>query len=81
MDISLAGFKNIATNVMFDAYSVCFALADGRNISAPLSWFPRLMNATGKERDNWQLIGQGSGVRWPDINEDISIPGLLGLPD
>lgn len=69
-----------ATAVSFDANSVCFSLADGRSISAPLAWFPRLMEATDQERENWRLIGRGSGVHWPDIDEDISIPDLLGFP-
>lgn len=81
MNTSPAKYENIATGVSFDAHSVYFSLADGRSISAPLAWFPRLMKATDKERGNWRLIGRGSGVHWPDIDEDISIPGLLGLPD
>lgn len=81
MNTSLARHENIATHVSFDAHSVCFDLADGRSISAPLAWFPRLMKATDEERRHWRLIGRGSGVHWPDVDEDISIPGLLGLPD
>ena len=52
-------------------------LSDGRTISVPLSWFPRLVHATLKERSNWRLIGKGHGVHWPDIDEDISVEGLL----
>jgi hypothetical protein len=52
-------------------------LSDGRTISVPLGWFPRLAHATKKERNNWRLIGKGQGIHWPDIDEDISIEGLL----
>ncbi len=56
-------------------------LSDGRTISVPLSWFPRLVHATLAERSNWRLIGKGHGVHWPDIDEDISIEGLLAGRD
>ena len=52
-------------------------LSDGRTISVPLAWFPRLMHSTQKERNNWRLIGRGYGIHWKDIDEDISIEGLL----
>ena len=52
-------------------------LADGRSISAPLEWFPRLAHASPAERGNWQIGGGGNGVRWPDLDEDISVEGLL----
>ena len=52
-------------------------LSDGRTISVPLSWFPRLVNATQEERNNWRLIGRGHGIHWEDLDEDISIEGLL----
>ena len=52
-------------------------LSDGRTISVPLSWHPRLVYATPQERSNWQLIGGGQGIHWPDLDEDISIEGLL----
>jgi len=52
-------------------------LGDGRTISVPLAWFPRLVHATPKERNNWRLIGKGEGIHWEDLNEDISIEGLL----
>lgn len=68
-------------NVRFDEDSFYFDLADGRTISAPLAWFPRLMNATQEQRTNWERIGRGYGIHWPDIDEDISALGLLGLPD
>ena len=52
-------------------------LSDGRTISVPLVWYPRLAHATQAERDNWRLIGQGQGVHWEDLDEDISVEGLL----
>jgi len=52
-------------------------LADGRELSAPLAWFPRLMEASDDQRRNWRLIGRGHGLHWPDVDEDISIASLL----
>lgn len=52
-------------------------LSDGRTISVPLAWYPRLVHATQKERDNWELIGEGQGIRWPDLDEDLSVEGLI----
>ena len=52
-------------------------LSDGRTISVPLAWYPRLVYATQDERDNWELIGDGQGIRWPDLDEDILVEALL----
>lgn len=52
-------------------------LNDGRAISAPLAWFPRLLHASSKERGRWRLIGRGQGIHWDDLDEDISVEGLL----
>lgn len=52
-------------------------LADGREVSAPLEWFPRLRDANENQRQNWRLIGQGVGIHWEDIDEDISVKCLL----
>lgn len=52
-------------------------LSDGRTISVPLAWFPRLLHSTPEERNNWRLIGKGHGIHWQEIDEDISIEGLL----
>jgi hypothetical protein len=52
-------------------------LSDGRSISVPVSWYPRLVQATEPERRNWRLIGRGHGIHWEDIDEDISVEGLL----
>jgi len=53
-------------------------LVDGREIGAPLTWFPRLLTATPAQRANCELIGGGIGMHWPDIDEDLSVAGLLG---
>ena len=56
-------------------------LADGRTVSVPLSWYPRLSNATPTQRSNWQLAGAGFGIHWPEIDEDLSVQGILrGIP-
>jgi hypothetical protein len=56
-------------------------LADGRTISVPLAWYPKLLNATAEQRANWRLAGGGYGIHWPDIDEDLSTAGLLrGAP-
>jgi hypothetical protein len=56
-------------------------LEDGRTIAVPLCWYPRLEHATSEERQSWQLIGHGTGIHWPAIDEDISVDSLLrGLP-
>ncbi|MCL4456084.1 MAG: DUF2442 domain-containing protein [Nitrospirae bacterium] len=52
-------------------------LSDGRTILVPLEWFPRLVNASQEERNNWRLIGRGHGIHWEDIDEDLSVEGLL----
>jgi len=56
-------------------------LSDGRTIAVPLAWYPRLLHATLQERDNWRLIGDGAGLHWPDLDEDISVENIvLGQP-
>ena len=52
-------------------------LSDGRTISVPLEWFPRLVQATAEERNKWRLIGRGHGIHWEDLDEDIGVEGLL----
>jgi hypothetical protein len=56
-------------------------LEDGRTISVPLAWFPRLLHASQKDRDDWQVSGDGFGIHWTTIDEDLSVDGLLrGAP-
>jgi hypothetical protein len=52
-------------------------LADGRELSAPLAWFPRVLEATDAQRREWRFIGRGQGIHWPEIDEDVSIASLL----
>ena len=52
-------------------------LSDGRTISTPLAWYPRLLHGTPEERNNWELIGDEQGIHWPDLDEDISVEMLL----
>ena len=66
-----------AENVNVTGDAVRVSLADGRTILAPLAWFPRLLHATAEERGNWRLIGRGRGIHWNDLDEDISVEGLL----
>jgi hypothetical protein len=66
-----------AENVKVTADTLSVDLSDGRTISVPLEWFPRLVHATPEERNNWRLIGSGQGFHWEAIDEDISVEGLL----
>jgi hypothetical protein len=66
-----------ANNVVITSDSLTVELNDGRSISAPLAWYPRLLHGTPEERKNWRLIGNAEGVHWPDLDEDISIQNLL----
>jgi len=52
-------------------------LVDGRTLSAPLAWYPRLAHGTSQELSNWRLIGDGEGIHWPDLDEDVSVQNLL----
>jgi hypothetical protein len=70
-------FDDHAIDVSFTQASLHFILADGREISAPLEWFPRLRDASDEERKNWRFIGNGIGVHWPSIDEDIAIRTLM----
>ena len=66
-----------ALNVLLTDDTLSVDLNDGRSISVPIAWFPRLLYSTEQERNNWRLIGRGQGIHWEDIDEDISIEGLL----
>ncbi len=66
-----------AESVTITEDTMSVELNDGRTISVPLTWFPRLLNATEQERTNWELIGGGHGIHWEDIDEDISVENLL----
>ena len=66
-----------AQNVTVTEDTLAVDLSDGRTISVPLAWYPRLLHGTAEERNHWRLIGQGEGIHWPDLDEDISIEHLL----
>jgi len=69
------------TDVRFDDDTMSVDLADGRTITVPLVWYPRLLDATPTQRRNWQPCGGGFGIHWPDVEEDLSTQGLLeGAP-
>jgi hypothetical protein len=66
-----------ALGVRVDEEQLCVELDDGRVLSVPLSWYPRLLHGTTSERRHWRFIGDGEGIHWPDLDEDISVRGLL----
>jgi len=68
-----------ADRVAFHDEQMIVHLMDGRAISVPLAWFPRLQSATPTQREKWELLGKGIGIHWEEIDEDISVPRLLGL--
>ncbi len=68
-------------DVHFTDDTLSVDLVDGRTITVPLTWYPRLLHATPEQRANWQISGGGYGIHWPDIDEDLSTEGLLrGAP-
>jgi hypothetical protein len=67
----------VATGVRFTEADFIVELADGRLLSIPLAWYPRLAHATAQERANWQFLGHGYAIEWPDLDEHIGIEGLL----
>jgi len=77
MRTSTSQSRALATDVRFDKDSLHVFLSDGRRISAPLTWFPRLRDASEAQRRKWRLIGKGVGIRWDAIDEDVSVASLL----
>jgi len=67
----------LAISVRFETESMHVQLSDGREITVPLEWFPTLRNATSEQRNSWRLIGKGVGIHWEDLDEDLSVEGLL----
>ncbi|MCK6529899.1 DUF2442 domain-containing protein [Myxococcota bacterium] len=66
-----------AVDVATDDDDLTVDLADGRRLTVPLAWFPRLLHASPDQRRNWRLLGDGQGIHWPDVDEDLSVSGLL----
>jgi len=87
MNTSVEIAEALAVDVTSTSHTLIVALADGRTISVPIAWFPRLVEATRKQRAKWELIGGGIGIHWEAIDEDISVASLLkpenfmSLPD
>jgi len=67
----------VAVGVVIDERELHVRMKDGRTISVPLDWFPRLTDASAEERADWRLIGVGEGIHWPQLDEDVSIAALL----
>ena len=76
-----ASAGGLVEDVRMDGDRLSVDLADGRTITVPLRWYPRLLEATPTERANWTISGAGHGVHWPELDEDLSVEGLLhGAP-
>jgi hypothetical protein len=81
MNISAKVTDERVLDVRFDDHRLIVDLMDGRTISVPLAWYPRLANATPEQRAHWEKCGGGYGIHWPDVDEDLSTEGLLrGAP-
>jgi hypothetical protein len=77
MSISAIKVDATAVDVMVSEERLTVILADGRELSAPLAWFPRVLEATDLQRRNWRFIGRGRGIHWPEIDEDVSVASLM----
>jgi hypothetical protein len=77
--LALTAGERVA-DVSFTEESLCVSLRDGRKISVPLRWYPRLLHATPEQRNNWKLAGGGYGIHWPDLDEGLSTELLRGAP-
>jgi hypothetical protein len=77
MPISAVKLDATAIDVAVTDERLIVTLADGRELSAPLAWFPRLSEATAEQRQKWRLIGRGHGIHWPEVDEDVSVVSLL----
>ena len=77
MSILAVEVEATAVDLTCKSDSITVFLADGREITVPLEWFPRLQSATAAERQNWRMIGNGYGIHWEDVDEDISVESLL----
>jgi hypothetical protein len=77
MSSSLPSVEPRAKEVRVTDDELCVLLADGRRISVPLIWYPRLLRATPQQRSRFEILGEGQGIHWPEIDEDLSVDGLL----
>lgn len=68
-------------SIRFIKGDIVLSFADGRKVSTPLEFYPRLLNGTAKQRAKWEIIGAGRGIHWPDLDEDLTIEGIMhGIP-
>lgn len=77
MSSSVSEMAPLALDVVVTDDEIRVALEDGRKVSVPLAWFPRLLQATREQRADFRLIGGGGGIHWPELDEDLSVAGLL----
>ena len=75
--LAVKPLQALARDVRFDEHMMHVFLQDGRQVSVPLEWFPRLRNTSERQRKHWRLIGDGIGIHWPEVDEDIAITALL----
>jgi hypothetical protein len=81
MSSSVVEVRPLAQDVSLTDSELVVDLVDGRRISVPLVWFPRLLHADESGRSKWELLGDGEGIHWPEVDEDLSVAGLLrGVP-
>ena len=78
--MGISSLNALAQSVSFSGEQMQIQLQDGRGLIVPLAWFPVLLRATDAQRYDWRLIGGGLGIHWEALDEDISVPRLLGLP-
>mgnify|MGYP001381460551 CR=1 FL=1 len=77
MSTSPIELRPLARSVIVSEDELTVGLADGRVITVPLVWFPRLVHADASARNKWEILGDGEGIHWPDADEDLSVKGLL----
>jgi hypothetical protein len=77
MPTSITEPRALARTLKVDDDTLTVGLADGRTIVVPVVWFPRLASASAEARSTWELLGDGEGIHWPDVDEDLSVEGLL----
>ena len=75
--VRIAGERRGPGGVSFSEKALTVDFEDGRRLSVPLEWYPRLLHAKPAQRRDWQLMGDGEGIHWPDVDEDLSVEGLL----
>jgi hypothetical protein len=77
MSSSVVEANPLARDVSVSADELTVSLVDGRRISVPLAWYPRLLQASADKLANWKILGNGEGIRWPDLDEDLSVAAIL----